>query len=189
MIRRNSSKMETKECITSRRSIRKFTDRVPTEETVREIVSLASQAPSWKNRQPVRYTAVYSDNIRKMIAERCVLGFELNEKTMLNAPMLMVISIIHGLSGYEKDGSASTSLGSHWESFDAGAAAQTFCLAAHDMGIGTVIQGVIDPVKIAGLIGLPKDEQVAAVISMGYPDESPEARPRKTTEQLFRVIK
>jgi butyrate kinase len=37
-------------------------------------------------------------------------------------------------SGYERDGSFSTSKGEGWEMFDAGIATQTFCLAAHEKG-------------------------------------------------------
>ncbi len=35
--------------------------------------------------------------------------------------------------GLRRAGALSTSLGAHWQSFDAGAAAQTFCLAAHEL--------------------------------------------------------
>ena len=41
--------MTAKECITGRRSIRKFTDQPVSHELLAEIVSCASYAPSWKN--------------------------------------------------------------------------------------------------------------------------------------------
>lgn len=41
--------------------------------------------------------------------------------------------------------------------FDAGIAAQTFCLAAHEKGIGTVILGVFDDKKLRKLQAFQKD--------------------------------
>ncbi len=73
-----------------------------------------------------------------------------------------------------------TSKASTWEVFDAGIACQTFCLAAHEKGVGTVIMGVIDDKSISGIVGLPKEETVAALIVYGYPDETPEATPEAT---------
>ncbi|MBF1019397.1 MAG: nitroreductase family protein, partial [Lachnospiraceae bacterium] len=43
--------MEFQEVVTTRRSVRKYTDKEIAEEDLREIVRLASYAPSWKNTQ------------------------------------------------------------------------------------------------------------------------------------------
>ena len=50
--------MTAKECIIGRRSIRQFTDQPVSHDLLEEIVSTASYAPSWKNTQITRYTAV-----------------------------------------------------------------------------------------------------------------------------------
>ena len=55
--------------------------------------------------------------------------------------------------------------GSHWESFDAGIAAQTFCLAAWDKGVGTVIMGLFDEKEIAKAVQIPEGQQICAVIA------------------------
>ena len=49
--------MTAKDCILSRRSIRKFTDQPVDHELLESIVATASYAPSWKNTQIVRYIA------------------------------------------------------------------------------------------------------------------------------------
>ena len=59
------------------------------------------------------------------------MDFEYNQKTMHNAPALILVTTITGHSGFERDGSFSTSKETHWESFDAGIAVQTLCLAAY----------------------------------------------------------
>ncbi|MGI6211633.1 MAG: nitroreductase family protein [Anaerovoracaceae bacterium] len=181
--------MEAFECIDSRRSIRKFTEQPVSEETIRELVTMAGKAPSWKNTQVVRYTAVMDKELKDKIAEEAVLGYPYNTKTIHAAPVLMVQSIVTGISGYEKDGTPTTPDGSHWQSFDGGLSAMAFCLAANAKGLGTVIQGIIDSKKTAELIGLPEDQKVTAFISLGYPAKVPDARPRKTVDEILTIKK
>ncbi|MFR7990329.1 MAG: nitroreductase family protein [Anaerovoracaceae bacterium] len=181
--------MEAIKCIKERRSIRKFkTDKVD-RDTIGEIVSAASYAPSWKNTQITRYVVVEDESVKKKIAEECVLGFTYNTKTILNAPQLVVVSYVTGRSGFEKDGTYTTSKEDRWENFDTGVAVQTFCLAAHDKGVGTVILGIFDDEKIARAVSLMEGEKVAALIAMGYPEgEAPAAPKRKAAEELVSYI-
>ena len=90
-------------------------------------------------------------------------------------------------SGYERDGSFSTSKGTHWQSFDAGLAAEAFCVAAHDAGLGTVILGIYDEGKVKAVLNLPETESVSALIPIGVPAESPAAPKRKDVSELLRI--
>ena len=72
-----------------------------------------------------------------------------------------------------------------WQMFDAGVACQTFCLAAHEYGLGTVIMGVFDESGISSLLDIPKERELAALIALGYPDIEPSAPKRKTVEDLL----
>ncbi|MEE0515196.1 MAG: nitroreductase family protein [Emergencia sp.] len=181
--------METLTCIKERRSIRKFAPESVDRKTVMEIIEAASYAPSWKNTQISRYVVVEDRALIKKIAEECVLGFTYNTKTMMNAPQLVVQTYVTGRSGFEKDGSYTTSKEDRWESYDAGIAAQTFCLAAHEKGVGTVILGIFDDAKVAEAIGLPEGQKVAALIPMGYPEgDAPAAPKRKAAEELVSFI-
>lgn len=180
--------MEALECIKTRRSIRKFKEEPVARETVNAIIEAASMAPSWKNTQISRYHVVENKEIKQDIADNCVLDFEFNQKTISRAPQLVVVSMIEKRCGYERDGSFSTSKEDRWEMFDAGIASQTFCLAAHDMGVGTVILGIFDEEKIAKAISLPEGQKVAALIAMGYPNQECEAPKRKIVEELVNYI-
>ena len=74
--------MDAIECIRTRRSVRKFTgEKVPVE-VVRDIVELASYAPSWKNTQVIRYILVEDENMIQKIADEAVMDFPLNQKTI-----------------------------------------------------------------------------------------------------------
>lgn len=179
--------MNAVDCIKTRRSVRKFTEDLVPVETVKEIVELASYSPSWKNTQVIRYILVEDPAMIAKIAEEGVMDFPLNQKTVSRAKQLMVITKKDGICGFEKDGSYSTSKEDRWEMFDAGIAAQTFCLAAHDKGVGTVILGIFDDAKIKEIVDVPEGQTVAAVLAMGYPAFAPDMPPRKSVSDLFSV--
>ena len=181
--------MQMDECIKSRRSVRKYIDREITKEELHEIVSLARFSPSWKNTQVIRYHAVKNPQLKETLAQNCMMGFEYNQKTVLRCNTLVVVSAVGGICGYESDGSWSTAKQDRWEMFDAGIASQTFCLAAHSKGIGSVILGIFDEEKIHNFLHLPQEEKVMNLIALGYPLEEGKTAPaRKRTEQILEII-
>lgn len=178
--------MDAIKCICTRRSVRRFTGQSVSHEVIERLVELSAYAPTWKNTQTVRYTAVENREKLNFIAEECIMGFAGNRQTISNAPVLIVLTTVNGRSGYERDGSFSTSKDTHWQSFDAGIAAQTFCLAAHNLGLGTVIMGIYDEEKISAALQIPATESVSALIALGYPADIPTMPKRKSTEELLR---
>ena len=78
-----------------------------------------------------------------------------------------------------------TSKEDRWEVFDAGVCCQTFCLAAHDAGLGTVIMGVYDEKDVADAVGLPEGQIASCLIALGYPDQDPSAPKRKEVSELL----
>lgn len=180
--------MEVTECIKTRRSVRRFTEDAISNEVIEEIVEVARMAPTWKNSQTLRYVVVKDRTILDKIKDECFLGFEHNAKIISACQALVVLVQVNGICGYEKDGSFSTSKGAGWEMFDAGIAAQTFCLAAHDKGVGSVMLGIFDDMKVAEAIGLSEGNSVAALIPIGYPKFVPDATPRKEVSELLSII-
>ena len=180
--------METVKCIETRRSIRKFKAEAVLHETMQEIVAAAAFAPSWKNTQVTRYIVVENSEIKEKIADEATLGFAHNNGIIKAAPALVVVTMVHGRSGFERDGSYTTSKEDRWEVFDAGLATQTFCLAAHDKGVGTVILGIFDENKVAEIAKVPEGQKVAALVAVGYADEDPAAPKRKSTEELVQFV-
>lgn len=176
--------MQLTEGLKTRRSVRRYTDELVSHTVFEEIIDVAKMAPTWKNTQTLRYILVQNEEIIGKICEDCLLGFEHNEKTLSKCKNLVILTQVNGRCGYEKDGSFTTSKGTGWEMFDAGIAAQTFCLAAHDKGIGSCILGVFDDAKVAQVIGLPEGQTVAALIPIGVPKFAPDPTPRKETAEL-----
>lgn len=176
--------MTAKECIKGRRSIRKYKETPVSHELLNEIIETASYAPSWKHSQIARYIAVEGE-LKNKIALECTEMFPKNGAIIENAPMLIAVTYIKGRSGYERDGSFTTAKGASWQMFDAGIAAQSFCLAAYEKGLGTVIMGIFDEAKTASLLEIPENQEITALIPIGYPDEEPAAPKRKPVEDLL----
>ncbi len=101
---------------------------------------------------------------------------------------MVVVTTVDKRSGYERDGSFSTSKGTHWQSFDAGLSVQNFCLAAHEKGLGTVVLGIFEEEKVLDLLNIPDGESVSALIPIGYPDIQPTMPARKGTDILLRIV-
>ncbi len=176
--------MTAKECIKGRRSIRKFTNQPIDHALLEEIVETVSHVPSWKHTQIVRYIAV-EGAMKDKIADECTSDYPNNGAIIKGAPMLIVVTVIKNRCGFERDGSFSTHRGDSWQMFDAGIASQTFCLAAYEHGIGSVIEGIFDDRKAGELLGVPEDREVVALIPIGYPDEEPAALKRKAVTDLL----
>ena len=168
--------MTAKECIKGRRSIRKFKDQKVSGELLSGIVETASYSPSWKHTQITRYIAVDGEK-KEQIADSCAEMFANNGVIIKNAPVLMVLTYIKGRSGYERDGSFTTSKGDRWQMFDAGIASQS-----------SVILGIFDDAKVASILEIPENQEVAALIAVGYPDEEPAAPKRKPVADLLSFI-
>ncbi len=180
--------METIKCIETRRSIRKFKEEQVSHGVMQEIVSAASFAPSWKNTQVTRYVVVENADIKAKIADEATLGFAHNGEIIKGCAALVVVNMVHGRSGFERDGSYTTSKEDRWEVFDAGLATQTFCLAAHDKGVGAVILGIFDEAKVAKIVGIEDGQKVAALVAVGYADEEPTAPKRKSVDELVKFV-
>ncbi len=175
--------MEAVSCITERRSIRSFeTSKPVSHEVLEKIIATASFAPSWKNSQVTRYIAVEGEAKEKLA--QCTNIWARNGEIIRNAPMVVALSVVKNRSGYERDGSYSTPHEDGWQYFDCGIAAEAFCLAAYDAGLGTVILGLYDD-NAPEVLGVPEDQELIALIPIGYPAESPAAPKRKTVEDLL----
>ena len=81
--------------------------------------------------------------------------------------------------GYNRDGTFTTDREDGWQYYDCGIAAQTFCLAAHDLGLGTVIMGVFDRKRLQAYLEIPQDQELMALIAVGYPDGGPLTAPKR----------
>lgn len=177
--------MDAQTCITTRRSHRKFTEEKVSHEEIEKIVSLAAYAPSWKNTQISRYIAIEDEQVKREISEKfCPPGTN-NAFIIGTCSALIAQTFVKKRSGFERDGSFTTDRNEGWQYYDCGIAAQTFCLAAHDLGLGTVIMGVFDRKGLQEYLNIPEDQELMALIALGHPAGEAVAPRRKDVETLL----
>lgn len=175
--------MNTLDCIKQRRSVRRYKNDPVSHQVLEKIISNSSFSPSWKNTQITRYIAIEDSSILNRIVNDFTPPF--NADIIKQVSTLIAVTFIKGRCGYERDGSFSTKKENRWQMFDVGAACQTFCLAAKEEGLGTVIMGLWDEDEITKLLDIPDTQELAALIAIGYPDEEPDAPRRKSVEDLL----
>ena len=166
--------MTAKECIKGRRSIRTFKPDAVAPELIRELIETTSYSPSWKNTQIIHLDCFHH------------LGF--NADIINNAPILMVQCFVKNRSGFERDGSYSTERADCWQMYDAGISAASFCDAAYEAGLGSVILGIFDFKKTSEILSLPEGTEAVALIPIGYPAETPQAPKRKAVDELLTFV-
>ena len=177
--------MEVLECIETRRSVRKYSDRAVEKALVEKLVRAAQNAPTWKNSQTTRFTAVLDSEKRWQV--RAALP-DFNQNSTQNAPVYLIVSAVTHRSGYERDGSATTPLGEGYTFFDCGATVEALCLAAHDAGLATLIMGIFDGDKLRSSLKIPETEVPVVVLALGYPADVPQMPKRRALEEVLRVF-
>ncbi len=191
--------MNTLEVISKRRSIRKFKDLPLPEETLNIILKAATQAPSGKNRQPWKFILVREDKRSEMVATMRrgisklkesgmdIGSSERSADIMEEAPVTVFI-----FNPYGKDPWLPHSVRESFENLvdiqSAGAAIQNMLLAAQDLGVGSLWICNIFYAYEELCTWLGEDGEMVAAVPLGYPDEDPDARPRKPLEEVIRQL-
>lgn len=178
--------MQAKECILQRRSIRRYRSQKLLDEVIEQIVEGARFAPSWANTKAIRYICIQNDELKNAIGACCV---EHNQQVVEQSPALFAVVGRRGLSGLNRG--QPLPYASHtpeeWLMVDGGIAVQTLCLSAWDLGIGTLIMGGYPLDKVAGLLELPEDEVLIALVAAGYPDEKPTFPRRRELKDILQM--
>ncbi len=87
-----------------------------------------------------------------------------------------------GSSGFYK-GQVTTKFGD-WFMFDLGLATQSLCLAAWNLGLGTVVVGLFDHHRAAAVLGVPEGFELVAMLPLGYPAKQPAPPKRREISEF-----
>jgi nitroreductase len=158
--------MDLMEAIKGRRSIRKYKADPVAEETLQKVLEAVRWAPSWANTQCWEVMVVKDPKVKSELATALSKGNPAFS-SMTDAPIVLVLCGKRGISGFYK-GQAATVKGD-WLMFDTGIAMQSLCLAAHSLGLGTVVVGLFDHKKVEEMFGVPQNVEVVAMTPLGYP--------------------
>jgi nitroreductase len=158
--------MDLMDAIRGRRSIRRYRpDPIP-EETLQTVLEAARWAPSWANSQCWEVIVVKDPELKSEIS-KTVPNVNPALSSLTQAPLILVLCGMKGIAGYS-GGKPSTPKGD-WMMFDTGLAMENLCLAAHALGLGTVIVGMFDHKKAEEILQVPSHVEVVAMTPLGYP--------------------
>ncbi len=171
------------ETILTRRSIRKYLPQAVEREKMQQIVACGIQAPNAMNKQPWEIRVVDNPDFINGVTElfkqeNPKQAEDPNFKNMFrNAPTVVFV-------GHDTSSSSSA--------FDCGLLSENMMISAWSMGIGSCCLGgparfMTQPAAAEYLKKLAFSEgyELLYCIAFGYPDETPEAKPRDTSKIRF----
>lgn len=166
--------------LTTRRSIRKFrSDPIP-DEMLSQVLEAVRWSPSWANTQC--WEVVVVRDLERRTALKGTLGRNPASEAIVQVPVVLVLCARLGRAGF-KQGVPVTRFG-EWFMYDLGICTQSLCLAAHSLGLGTVIVGSFAHEQVEKILGVPEGVQVVSMIPIGWPDHVPSAPPRRPIEEF-----
>jgi nitroreductase len=164
--------MNVYEAILKRRSIRRFQNRVVPEETLEKCIDGARLAPSGRNQQVAEYIVINDAEVLPGIFENiggsAKLPPDKGGPRPEQAPKAYTIILINKTREGDANRRRITLI-------DVGLAAENILLAALEQGIGCCPILMFNEADLKLLLDIPDSHDIALVIAMGYPDESPVA--------------
>jgi nitroreductase len=153
--------MSTYSKILERRSIRKFRQERIEQDILERCINAARLAPSARNLQPLEYVLIDDPEMAKDIFNICSWAGYLedwgpSEKDM--PPAYIIILKNKDLLTDETD-------------FDVGLAAENIILTALDDGVASCCLASMDKNKMAALLHIPDNYDIALTIAFGYPNQ------------------
>jgi len=159
-----------------RRSIRRYQEKEITDEVLNQLLEAVKWSPSWANSQCWEVIVVKDAAIKEDLQET-LSKTNPARKAFMQAPVILVLCGRQKSAGFRKD-QASTKFGD-WFMFDLGIAAQSICLAAYSMGLGSVIVGSLDHDRAKKMLGVGLGYELAVLIPVGYPAKDSPAPKRR----------
>ncbi len=169
------------EIIKERRSVRKYEDKDVPEEMLNEILEAVKWSPSWANTQCWEVVVVKDEALRTKLQET-IAPKNPATKAIVAAPVLLALCGKLGTSGYYKD-VVTTKFGD-WFLYDLGIATQSLCLAAHNLGLGTVVVGLFDHDKAKALLNVAEGYELVTLIPLGFPAKRSSGPKRKEISEF-----
>jgi nitroreductase len=164
-------KVDVMETIRARRSIRKYDPRPIEQEKLDLILEAARLAPSAANQQQWRFILVRDAKKVQAFTEAT------NGQNLVGEAPAVIVACASG--------SRVMACGQPTSTVDLSIAMTHIILEAQELGLGTCWLGNFSEEKVRAILGIPANVSVVAVTPVGYPAETPGARPRKTPAEVF----
>jgi nitroreductase len=175
--------MDVLEAINKRRTIRAYKGTPINQKILDTILDAGRLAPSWGNTQTWRWIVIQDKNVKAQLAENVLRPGNKGIDAVKTAPVVIAACAELNRAGF-REGQPSTNKEGYWYMFDAGLALENMVLAAESFGLGTLFIGGMDARKAETLLDVVPGYACVILMVLGYPDEDPQARPRKEASEV-----
>jgi len=156
-----------------RYSVRSYRSTSVEEEKLQAVLEAARLAPTACNLQPFQFIVVHTGG-REAELRRIY-----SASWFVAAPVIICACGIPSQSWARRDGK-------NYCDVDTTIAMDHLILAAADLGLGTCWVGAFNPQAAREILGLPESVEPVAFTPLGYPDDRPGPKRRKSISELVR---
>lgn len=166
--------MKVLDVIQKRRSVRKYKEDPIPEKALMRVLEAARLAPSGKNFQPWKFIIVKDKALKEKLAQASAGQF-----FMAEAPIIIV--------GCGFPDNCYAHMGRYMKSWsvDVTIALEHLILQAREEGLGTCWIGSFEEEEVKTILNIPENVKVLALTPLGYPDEIPRFRGRKSLDEII----
>ncbi len=199
--------MDLFEAIETRRSVRKYRDEAVPRELIDRVLEAARVAPSTSNTQSWKFDVVTDPETKKQLR-----GFAYGQKFVEEAPV--VIACCLDFEAFAERGKRTLELVLKGKvrpglemmlrqvrrskdkeldpervivngAINVAIATEHMALAATALGLATCWVRAFEAARVEELLEIPETCKVLVLLTLGYPAQSPPARPRKPLEEIL----
>jgi nitroreductase len=163
--------MDVFTAISQRSSVRVYKDTDIGEEKLKKILEAARLSPSSSNRQEWKFIVVKNKEIRKKLANAAF-----GQSFIGEAPVVIVACATKSKS--------IMACGQPAYTVDISIACAFMILQAYELGLGTCWIGAFKEDKVKKILKIPEHVRVVAMTPLGYPNQPPSQKFRKSLDQI-----
>jgi XTP/dITP diphosphohydrolase len=165
------SDMDLMDVIKSRRSIRAYKDKPIEDDKLNAVLEAGRLAPSARNLQEWRYVVVKDKSLREKMVDAA------NGQRFVGQASAIIVACAVQTDHVMPCEELSYPI-------DVAISVDHMTLMAAALGLGTCWIGAFKQDKVKKLLNVPDEVKVVALLPIGYPDVSPDPRPRKSMEEI-----
>jgi nitroreductase len=163
--------MDVFAAISKRRSIRRYEEKEIEDGKLGKILEAGRIAPSAANRQEWKFMVIKNKETREKLVKAAN-----GQKFVGEAPVTIVAC--------STESERVMPCGQYAYTVDLSIAVSFMILEATELGLGTCWLGAFDENAVKKVLDIPQDIRVPAMFTVGYANEFPAQRPRKTFDEI-----
>jgi len=164
--------MDVFTAISQRSSVRAYKTTDVEEDKLKKVLEAARLSPSASNRQDWKFILIRNKETKKKLAKAAF-----GQSFIGEAPVVIVAC--------GTDSKAIMACGQSTHTVDVSIACAFMILRAYELGLGTCWIGAFKEDEAKKILIIPEPVRVVAMIPLGYPNEPPSQKSRKSLNQII----